>query len=120
MNLAGLALSRPIATTMLWLAVVVAGVVCWLKLPISALPGRAKGWFAACCWPTGPRCISAKAVGMPCIPSSDLSLSAFRLMHRSRPLIRVDGGVLPPASSAAGSSGAKRSPGEAVRVGCTW
>ncbi|MBS0514464.1 MAG: efflux RND transporter permease subunit [Proteobacteria bacterium] len=38
MNLAGLALSRPIATTMLWLAVVVAGVVCWLKLPISALP----------------------------------------------------------------------------------
>ena len=38
MNLAGLALARPVATTMLWLAVVVAGVVCWLKLPISALP----------------------------------------------------------------------------------
>ncbi|MFT3790854.1 MAG: efflux RND transporter permease subunit [Rudaea sp.] len=38
MNLAGLALSRPVATTMLWLAVVVAGVVCWLNLPISALP----------------------------------------------------------------------------------
>ena len=38
MNIAGLALSRPIATTMLWLAVVVAGVVCCLNLPISALP----------------------------------------------------------------------------------
>ncbi|HEX7916027.1 efflux RND transporter permease subunit, partial [Rudaea sp.] len=38
MNIAALALSRPIATTMLWLAVVVAGVICWLNLPISALP----------------------------------------------------------------------------------
>jgi HAE1 family hydrophobic/amphiphilic exporter-1 len=38
MNVAALALQRPIATTMLWLAVVVAGIVCWTNLPISALP----------------------------------------------------------------------------------
>jgi len=38
MNIAALALSRPIATTMLWLAVVVAGLICWANLPISALP----------------------------------------------------------------------------------
>ncbi|MBN8886157.1 MAG: efflux RND transporter permease subunit [Rudaea sp.] len=38
MNLAGLSLQRPVATMMLWLAVIVAGVVCWTRLPISALP----------------------------------------------------------------------------------
>lgn len=29
---------RPVATTLLWLAVIVAGVAAWFKLPISALP----------------------------------------------------------------------------------
>ena len=38
MNLSGLCLRRPVATVMLWLAVMVVGVICWLKLPISALP----------------------------------------------------------------------------------
>ncbi|MCW5581218.1 MAG: efflux RND transporter permease subunit [Luteimonas sp.] len=38
MSLSGLCLKRPIATIMLWLAVVVVGVLCWLRLPISALP----------------------------------------------------------------------------------
>ncbi|KAF1685360.1 acriflavine resistance protein B [Pseudoxanthomonas broegbernensis] len=38
MNISTLCLNRPIATLMLWLAVVVLGVVCWLRLPISALP----------------------------------------------------------------------------------
>jgi len=38
MNLPALCLSRPVATLMLWLAVVVVGVVCWLRLPIAALP----------------------------------------------------------------------------------
>ena len=38
MNLAALALQRPTATTMLWLAVLVAGLICWTNLPISALP----------------------------------------------------------------------------------
>jgi len=37
-NLAALALQRPTATTMLWLAVLVAGLICWTNLPISALP----------------------------------------------------------------------------------
>jgi hydrophobic/amphiphilic exporter-1 (mainly G- bacteria), HAE1 family len=31
-------LERPIATMLLWISVFVAGVVCWLQLPISALP----------------------------------------------------------------------------------
>ncbi|MDR3413962.1 MAG: efflux RND transporter permease subunit [Formivibrio sp.] len=38
MNLSELSIHRPIATTLLWLAVVVAGTVAWLKLPIAALP----------------------------------------------------------------------------------
>ncbi|TWT21452.1 efflux RND transporter permease subunit [Luteimonas marina] len=38
MNLSSLCLERPTATIMLWLAVVVAGILCWLELPISALP----------------------------------------------------------------------------------
>jgi HAE1 family hydrophobic/amphiphilic exporter-1 len=39
MNLSRLCLERPIATMLFWIAVVVAGLVCWLRLPISALPG---------------------------------------------------------------------------------
>ncbi len=38
MRISSLSLQRPVATIMLWLAVVVAGVLCWLQLPISALP----------------------------------------------------------------------------------
>lgn len=38
MNLAAFCLARPIATILLWLSVVVAGVACWLQLPVAALP----------------------------------------------------------------------------------
>lgn len=38
MNISLLSINKPIATTLLWLAVVVAGVVAWFNLPISALP----------------------------------------------------------------------------------
>jgi HAE1 family hydrophobic/amphiphilic exporter-1 len=38
MNLARLCLQRPIATLLLWISVVVAGVACWLQLPVAALP----------------------------------------------------------------------------------
>ena len=38
MRISSLSLQRPVATIMLWLAVVVAGILCWLQLPISALP----------------------------------------------------------------------------------
>ncbi len=38
MNLSALCLRRPVATLMLWSAVVVVGAICWLRLPISALP----------------------------------------------------------------------------------
>ncbi len=38
MRLADLCLRRPVATALLWLAVVVAGVACWLRLPVAALP----------------------------------------------------------------------------------
>ncbi len=38
MNISELCMRRPIATTILWLSVIVAGVVCWGRLPISALP----------------------------------------------------------------------------------
>ncbi len=38
MSLSSLCLQRPVATLMLWLAVVIVGIVCWLELPIAALP----------------------------------------------------------------------------------
>jgi HAE1 family hydrophobic/amphiphilic exporter-1 len=38
MSLSALCIRRPVATIMLWLSVMVAGVVCWTQLPISALP----------------------------------------------------------------------------------
>ena len=38
MSIAELSLRRPVATTMLWVAVVVAGLASWARLPISALP----------------------------------------------------------------------------------
>jgi HAE1 family hydrophobic/amphiphilic exporter-1 len=38
MRLADLCLQRPIATGLLWLSVIVAGVACWLRLPVAALP----------------------------------------------------------------------------------
>ncbi len=38
MKLSEACLNRPIATMLFWLSVVVAGVVCWTNLPISALP----------------------------------------------------------------------------------
>lgn len=38
MKLAELCLKRPIATILLWLSVVVGGAVCWLQLPVAALP----------------------------------------------------------------------------------
>lgn len=38
MSLSSLCLQRPVATLMLWLAVVIVGIVCWLQLPIAALP----------------------------------------------------------------------------------
>ncbi|MFC5520660.1 efflux RND transporter permease subunit [Polaromonas jejuensis] len=38
MNVARLSMHRPVAVMLLWLSVVVAGVVCWFHLPISALP----------------------------------------------------------------------------------
>jgi HAE1 family hydrophobic/amphiphilic exporter-1 len=36
--LSALCIRRPVATVMLWLSVMVAGVACWTRLPISALP----------------------------------------------------------------------------------
>ena len=38
MNLPEHCIRRPVATTLLWLAVIVAGVAAWFHLPISALP----------------------------------------------------------------------------------
>ncbi len=38
MNLSRACLQRPIATMLFWISAVVAGVVCWMNLPISALP----------------------------------------------------------------------------------
>ncbi|MDQ2820581.1 MAG: efflux RND transporter permease subunit [Pseudomonadota bacterium] len=38
MKIAELCLHRPIATLLLWLSVVVAGIACWLQLPVAALP----------------------------------------------------------------------------------
>ncbi|WP_028452466.1 efflux RND transporter permease subunit [Chitinilyticum aquatile] len=38
MNISALCLQRPVATTLLWLAVSIAGVLAWFKLPIAALP----------------------------------------------------------------------------------
>ncbi|SFN79273.1 hydrophobic/amphiphilic exporter-1, HAE1 family [Formivibrio citricus] len=38
MNLPEHCIRRPVATTLLWLAVIVAGVAAWFRLPISALP----------------------------------------------------------------------------------
>ena len=38
MKISNACIDRPIATMLFWLAVVVAGVVCWLQLPIAALP----------------------------------------------------------------------------------
>ncbi|MCO5400378.1 efflux RND transporter permease subunit [Ralstonia soli] len=38
MKLSEACLRRPIATMLFWISVLVAGVVCWLQLPISALP----------------------------------------------------------------------------------
>ncbi|MDY0743960.1 efflux RND transporter permease subunit [Paucibacter sp. R3-3] len=38
MKLSELCLQRPIATTLFWLSVLVAGLVCWSQLPIAALP----------------------------------------------------------------------------------
>ncbi|WP_144007042.1 efflux RND transporter permease subunit, partial [Pelomonas sp. KK5] len=38
MKLSQRCLQRPIATTLFWLSVLVAGLVCWSQLPISALP----------------------------------------------------------------------------------
>lgn len=38
MKIAELSIHRPVATTLLWLAVMIGGVAAWFKLPISALP----------------------------------------------------------------------------------
>ncbi|HEY4072349.1 MAG TPA: efflux RND transporter permease subunit, partial [Herbaspirillum sp.] len=38
MKIAAICMQRPIATMLLWLSVIVAGVACWTRLPISALP----------------------------------------------------------------------------------
>ncbi|WLI91174.1 efflux RND transporter permease subunit [Massilia sp. R2A-15] len=38
MKISELCISRPIATMLAWISVVVAGVACWLQLPIAALP----------------------------------------------------------------------------------
>jgi HAE1 family hydrophobic/amphiphilic exporter-1 len=38
MKLSRVCLERPIATMLFWISVLVAGFVCWLQLPISALP----------------------------------------------------------------------------------
>ncbi len=38
MNLSEHSIRRPVATTLLWLAVVIGGALAWFKLPISALP----------------------------------------------------------------------------------
>ena len=38
MNLSEACLKRPIATMLFWISAVVAGLVCWINLPISALP----------------------------------------------------------------------------------
>ncbi len=38
MNLSRLCLRRPVATSLLWLSVVVAGLASWTQLPIAALP----------------------------------------------------------------------------------
>jgi HAE1 family hydrophobic/amphiphilic exporter-1 len=38
MKLSELCMRRPIATLLFWLSVIVAGVACWLQLPIAALP----------------------------------------------------------------------------------
>ncbi|MFT4170981.1 MAG: efflux RND transporter permease subunit [Rhodocyclaceae bacterium] len=38
MNLSEQCIRRPVATTLLWLAVMIAGAVAWFKLPIAALP----------------------------------------------------------------------------------
>ena len=38
MRLSEACLQRPIATMLFWISVLVAGVVCWMRLPISALP----------------------------------------------------------------------------------
>ncbi len=38
MNISHFCMQRPIATMLFWISAVVAGVVCWLNLPISALP----------------------------------------------------------------------------------
>ena len=38
MKLSEACLQRPIATMLFWISVLVAGVVCWMQLPISALP----------------------------------------------------------------------------------
>ncbi|MFZ6720451.1 efflux RND transporter permease subunit [Undibacterium sp. Ji49W] len=38
MNIYERFIDRPIATMLLWLSIIVAGAVCWLKLPIAALP----------------------------------------------------------------------------------
>jgi HAE1 family hydrophobic/amphiphilic exporter-1 len=38
MNISEMCMRRPIATMLFWLAIVVAGAVCWARLPISALP----------------------------------------------------------------------------------
>ena len=38
MSIPRFAMQRPVATLLLWLSIVVTGIVCWYKLPISALP----------------------------------------------------------------------------------
>ncbi|WP_028455709.1 efflux RND transporter permease subunit [Chitinilyticum litopenaei] len=38
MNISAICLQRPVATILLWLAVSIAGVLAWFKLPIAALP----------------------------------------------------------------------------------
>ena len=38
MNISQACLQRPIATLLFWISAVVAGVICWANLPISALP----------------------------------------------------------------------------------
>ena len=38
MTLAELCLKRPVATILLWLSVIAAGLACWLQLPVAALP----------------------------------------------------------------------------------
>ncbi len=38
MRISEQAIHRPVATTLLWLAVMIAGAVAWFKLPIAALP----------------------------------------------------------------------------------